>query len=40
MAVDSNTDDSLEALKNSKNSRVHIFIATPDDHINSKFEKQ
>lgn len=40
MAVDWNTNDSLEALKNSKNSRIHIFIATPDDHINSKFEKQ
>ncbi len=34
----SSTIDSLEVLNNYNNPRVHVFIATPDNHINKKFE--
>lgn len=37
MTTDLNSIDSLNALKNAEKKRIHIFIATPNDHINDKF---
>jgi isopropylmalate/homocitrate/citramalate synthase len=39
MATLGNTEDSITALNKYKYPRIHIFIATSDDHIKAKFCK-
>jgi len=39
-ALSIDTNASLDVLSWYSNSRIHIFIATPDSHINSKFKSK
>jgi len=39
-ALQPDTEASLELLSWYNNSKIHIFIATPDSHINSKFKSK